>query len=82
MEQTGSVVVNARLFGDIIRKLPDGIVTVKAEDTNINVRCGKSNFFYSTGSNYPFAIRDLGPGYDPGIAHKIGSIEAFCFVTS
>ena len=44
VEQTGSVVVNARLFGDIIRKLPDGIVTVKAEDTNINVRCGKSNF--------------------------------------
>ena len=42
--QTGSIVVNARLFGEIIRKLPDGIVTVATDDLNINVKCGKSNF--------------------------------------
>ncbi len=42
--QIGSVGVNARLFGDIIRKLPDGFVTVTAEDLTVNVRCGKSDF--------------------------------------
>ncbi len=42
--QAGSVVVNSRLFGEIIRKLPDGIVTVTSSDLNINVKCGKSDF--------------------------------------
>ena len=42
--QGGSLVVNCRLFGEIIRKLPDGIVTVTTDDLNINVKCGKSDF--------------------------------------
>ena len=42
--QSGSLVVNSRLFGEIIRKLPDGIVTVTTDGLNINVKCGKSDF--------------------------------------
>ena len=42
--QSGSLVVNSRLFGEIIRKLPDGIVTVATDGLNINVKCGKSDF--------------------------------------
>ena len=42
--QGGSVVVNSRLFGEIIRKLPDGIVTVSTDRLSINVKCGKSDF--------------------------------------
>ena len=42
--QAGSIVVNSRLFGEIIRKLPDGIVTVATDGLNINVKCGKSDF--------------------------------------
>ena len=42
--QAGSIVVNSRLFGEIIRKLPDGIVTVTTDRLNINVKCGKSDF--------------------------------------
>ncbi len=42
--QGGSIVVNSRLFGEIIRKLPDGIVTVTTDKLNINVKCGKSDF--------------------------------------
>ena len=42
--QPGSIVVNARLFGDIIRKLPDGIVVIATENLNVNVTCGKSSF--------------------------------------
>ena len=44
ISQIGSLVVNARLFGDIIRKLPDGIVTVTTDGLNVNVKCGKSDF--------------------------------------
>ena len=42
--KSGSLVVNSRLFGEIIRKLPDGIVTVATDGLNINVKCGKSDF--------------------------------------
>lgn len=43
--QRGTVVVGARLFGEMIRRLPDGIVTVTADEKdNISVKCGKSQF--------------------------------------
>ena len=43
--ERGVVVVGARLFGEMIRRLPDGIVTVSSDEKdNITVRCGKSQF--------------------------------------
>lgn len=43
--EAGSVVVGARLFGEMMRKLPDGIVTVSADDqSKVKVKCGKSEF--------------------------------------
>ena len=43
--QRGTVVVGARLFGEMIRRLPDGIVTISSDDKdNISVKCGKSQF--------------------------------------
>ena len=43
--QPGAIVLNARLFGEMIRKLPDGMVTVTADDNNnVNVKCGKSEY--------------------------------------
>ncbi len=45
VEQRGSIVVGARLFGEMMRKLPDGIVTISSDDSlNIKVRCGRSEF--------------------------------------
>lgn len=44
IDQRGSLVVNARLFGEIIRKLPDGIVLITSDGLNLNVKCGKSDF--------------------------------------
>ncbi len=45
IEVPGAIVLNARLFGEMIRKLPDGIVTVQAdENKNVHVKCGKSEF--------------------------------------
>lgn len=41
----GAVVISARLFGDIVRRLPDDIVTIMADDRNmVNIECGMSKF--------------------------------------
>ena len=41
----GSVVLSARLFGDIVRKLPDGIVTVSSDEYNaVNIQCGNADY--------------------------------------
>jgi DNA polymerase-3 subunit beta len=56
IEVQGSVVVSARLFGDMIRKLPDGIVHISTDvNNNVNVKCGKSefNFMGISAEDYP-----------------------------
>ena len=52
MDERGSVVVGARLFNEMIRRLPDGIVTVSADEkNNVSVKCGRSSFqFMGTGA--------------------------------
>ena len=41
----GSVVVGARLFGEMIRRMPDGIVSIESDARdNLSVKCGKSAF--------------------------------------
>ncbi len=43
--EPGSAVLNARLFGDIIRKLPDDIIYVETNDSLLTtIRCGKTVF--------------------------------------
>lgn len=45
--QPGSVVVNAKLFAEMLRRLPDGVVTVDvAEDLKVTVKCGKSEYSF------------------------------------
>ena len=47
VEEAGSIVVGARLFGEMIRRLPDGIVTIRVDErNNVNVKCGKSEFHF------------------------------------
>ncbi len=41
---SGSVVVQSKLFGDIIRKLPNAPVSVALEDGNLKIKCLNSNF--------------------------------------
>ena len=56
MKEQGSVVVGARLFGEMIRRLPDGIVTISTDiNNNVNVKCGKSefNFMGISPEDYP-----------------------------
>ncbi len=42
--QPGSLVLSARLFGEIVRKMPDDIVFFSADNYMVNVRCGMSEF--------------------------------------
>jgi DNA polymerase-3 subunit beta len=54
--QGGSIVVGARFFGEMIRRLPDGIVSLTTDDNNgVKVKCGKSefNFMGINAADYP-----------------------------
>ncbi len=42
--QGGTLVLGARLFGEIIRKLPDDVVSFSAENYMVNIKCGMSEF--------------------------------------
>ena len=42
--EPGSIVLSARLFGDIIRRLPDDMVTLSTDDLMVNITCGMSEF--------------------------------------
>lgn len=40
----GSLVLSARLFGDIVRRLPDDMVTVSTSGLTVHIQCGVSEF--------------------------------------
>lgn len=42
--EEGSIILSARLFGDIIRRLPDDMVTLSTDDLMVNITCGMSEF--------------------------------------
>lgn len=42
--EEGTLVLGARLFGEIVRKLPDDIVTFQSENYMVNIKCGMSEF--------------------------------------
>ena len=42
--ETGSLVLSARLFGEIVRKLPDEVVYFTSENYTVSIRCGMSRF--------------------------------------
>lgn len=40
----GALVLSSRLFGDIVRKLPDDVVIFSSEHYTVNIKCGMSEF--------------------------------------
>ncbi len=44
VEIEGSIVVNSRLFGDIIRKLSDDSISIEVNENKMNIKCGFSEF--------------------------------------
>lgn len=44
IRESGSLVLSARLFGEIIRRMPDDMVTISTDGFTVNLRCNRSEF--------------------------------------
>ena len=44
IQEEGTLVLGARLFGEIIRKLPDDMVSFQVENYMVKIKCGMSEF--------------------------------------
>ncbi|MCD7947024.1 MAG: DNA polymerase III subunit beta [Oscillospiraceae bacterium] len=44
IQSKGRIVLHARLFAEMLRKMPDDIVTIETENLTVNIRCGMSEF--------------------------------------
>jgi DNA polymerase-3 subunit beta len=44
VHQNGSIVLNSKLFGEFVRKLPNEDITLKIENNNVYITCQKSEF--------------------------------------
>ena len=44
IKEKGSLVLSARLFGEIVRKMPDDIVVFSSNGYMVNIKCGMSEF--------------------------------------
>ena len=44
VERKGSLVLSARLFGEIIRKLPDDMISFNVDGYMVNIKCGMAEF--------------------------------------
>ena len=42
--EEGSLVLSARLFGEIVRKMPDDMVVFTSQNYTVNIKCGLSEF--------------------------------------
>lgn len=53
--EKGSIVVNSRIFGDIVKKLENDMITITVDKTTINIKCQNSEFNISgnPGEDYP-----------------------------
>ena len=57
----GEIVLNARLFGDIIRKMPDDVVTFSSDERfMVHLSCGDLRHFRSQRRRLPGASRGGG----------------------
>lgn len=44
IQEPGSLVLSAHLFSEIVRKMPDDVVTFSSQGNTVNIRCGMSEF--------------------------------------
>lgn len=44
IKEKGSLVLSARLFGEIVRKMPDDVVVFSSQGYTVNIKCGMSEF--------------------------------------
>ena len=44
IEEEGSIVIDSKLFGDMIKKLPNVPIYISVKDNNVNIKCENSEF--------------------------------------
>ena len=83
---SGEIVLNARLFGDIIRRMPDDVVTFVADDRmTVHLSCGDANFdiLGLSAADYP-ELPDVEDEYSVSLQQKTlrSMIEEVSFAVS
>lgn len=86
VEEPGEIVVNARLFGDIIRRMPDDIVTFSVNDKfQVRLLCGDADFEIPglSAADYP-DLPEVEDEYAVSIQRKVlrAMIEEVAFAVS
>lgn len=47
VSEPGSLVLDARLFGEMVRRMPDGMISIESDEQNMTtVKCGKTEFSF------------------------------------
>ena len=82
----GDIVLNARLFGDIIRRMPDDVVTFTADDKHmVHLTCGDADFdiLGLSAKDYP-DLPEVESDYAVGLQQKVlrAMIEETAFAVS
>ena len=82
----GDIVLNARLFGDIIRRMPDDVVTFTADDRQmVHLSCGDADFdiLGLSAADYP-DLPEVEDEYAVSIQQKVlrAMIEEVAFAVS
>lgn len=86
VEEAGEIVLNARLFGDIIRRMPDDLVTFTAnEKLQVRLLCGDADFEIPglSAADYP-DLPEVEDEYAVSIQRKVlrSMIEEVAFAVS
>ncbi|MGM0396146.1 MAG: DNA polymerase III subunit beta [Bacillota bacterium] len=55
VEEKGKIVINSRIFGDIVKKLPDDTIHFQVKDNHVNIKCQNAEFniIGNSGDDYP-----------------------------
>ena len=83
----GNIVLPARLFCEMLRRMPDGIVTLTVENETVSVKCGKANFDIvgMKGEDYPdlpIVEQERGVALPQGLLKKMINETSFAISTN
>ncbi len=64
IDEPGIIAIDASIFGNIVRKLPDGMVTIATDGEKVAIRCGnaKFNILGHDGADFSY-LPDVDHGY-------------------
>ena len=86
VEEDGEIVINSSLFGDIVKKLPRDTVNINTKGTDVEIICGKSQFYLNgqLSDNFPLSpkLSDEDLSFNIKGEDLINSVRRTGFATS